>query len=226
MPLDPQKPVTYLITSGETTAATTPLTKEFSRLIKLIEAAAAAGLSLVQLREKNLSARVLHSLATKAAEITPGSATRLLVNDRADIAGAAGAAGVHLTTRSIEASVIRRAFGEEFLIGVSTHSLTEARTARDGGADFVVFGPAFETASKRIYGEAVGLGRLSDVARELAPFPVLALGGVTLDNAPDCLRVGASGIAGIRLFSEPQKLEAIVRKLRSELTLPAEKIGG
>lgn len=200
MPLNLQKPITYLITSGATTATTTSSTKDFARILKLVEAAVAAKINLIQLREKNLAARVLFELAQQAAELTRGSPTGLLVNDRADIARAAGADGVHLTTRSLAAVVIRRTFGKDFLIGVSTHSLAEAGVAQEGGADFAVFGPVFETASKKIYGEPMGLDQLSEVARELAPFPVLALGGVTFANARDCLRAGASGIAGIRLF--------------------------
>jgi thiamine-phosphate pyrophosphorylase len=206
MPLDQRKPITYLITSGETTATTTSLTENFSLILKLVEAAVASGISLVQLREKNLTARVLYQLASHAVEITCGSSTRLLVNDRADVASAAGADGVHLTTRSLTPSIVRRAFGQEFLIGVSTHLLGEARAARASGADFVVFGPVFETASKGSFGEPVGLAELNSVASELLPFPVIALGGVTVDNAVDCLRAGASGVAGISLFKDPVSL--------------------
>jgi thiamine-phosphate pyrophosphorylase len=150
----------------------------------------------------------------QAAAFTRGSSTRLLVNDRADIAQAAGADGVHLTGRSLEAALVRGAFGKHLLIGVSTHSLAEARAARESGADFVVFGPVFETASKRLYGEPVGLEKLEEVAREMAPLPVIALGGVTLNNALDCIRAGASGIAAIRLFSDSEGLNKVVEAVR------------
>jgi len=215
MPLDLHKPITYLITSGETTAGTTPSTEDFSRILQLVEAAVAAGITLIQLREKNLNARVLFELALQSAQITRGSATRLLINDRADVARGAGADGVHLTTRSLEPRTVRRTFGEEFLIGASTHSLAEARAAREGGADFVVFGPVFETVSKRMYGEPVGLESFLETARELGPFPVIALGGVTLENALDCLRAGARGVAAIRLFNDPARLSQIVETLNS-----------
>ena len=210
MGLNLSKPITYLITSGETTAATTPSTEDFARLLKLVSAAVAARVNLIQLREKNLNARVLYELTSRAVAITRGSSTRLLVNDRADIAHAAGADGVHLTGRSLAASVVRQTFGADFLIGVSTHSLAEARAAREGGADFAVFGPVFETASKRIYGEPVGLEKLKEAAHELAPFPIIALGGVTLNNAADCIGAGASGVAAIGLFSDLRDLETIV----------------
>jgi thiamine-phosphate pyrophosphorylase len=211
-----QPPITYLITSGDTTPATTPSSREFAHLLKLIEAAVAARISLIQIREKNLTARLVYELAMRAAAITHGSATLLLINDRADIASAAGADGVHLTTRSLEPAVIRQTFGADFLIGASTHSIAEARRAQVGGADFIVFGPVFETGSKEIYGAPVGLGKLKEIAVELAPFPVLALGGVTTDNARDCFHAGATGIAGISLFGQASDLQSIVRVVQDD----------
>jgi thiamine-phosphate pyrophosphorylase len=215
MGLDLSKPITYLITSGETTAATTPSTDDFASLLKLISAAVAAGVNLIQLREKNLTARVLFELALRAVALTTGTATRLLVNDRSDIARAVGADGVHLTASSLSAAIVRRTFGADFLIGVSTHSLDEARAAQADGADFAVFGPVFETASKRIYGEPVGLKTFSDVASALAPFPILVLGGVTIDNARDCVRAGAAGIAGISLFNQCHDLKRVVQLVQA-----------
>jgi thiamine-phosphate pyrophosphorylase len=91
---------------------------------------------------------VLYELVLRAAKITRGSDTRLLVNDRADIARAAGADGVHLTSQSLPANVVRKMFGPEFVIGVSTHSFEEARAAQAAGADFVVFGPVFRNRVK------------------------------------------------------------------------------
>jgi thiamine-phosphate pyrophosphorylase len=214
MPLNLQPPIIYLITSGETKRATTPDSEEFARILALVTRAVAARVQLVQLREKNLPARTLYELTTRAAEITRGSSTRLLVNDRADIARAARADGVHLTTRSLEASVVRRTFGDQFLIGVSTHTLAEARAARDARADLAVFGPVFDTPSKREYGAPVGLEHLSEAARTLSPFPLLALGGITRENSPDALRAGASGVAAIRLFSDGRNLDATVRAIR------------
>ena len=179
-----------------------------------MSAAVAAGIELIQLREKRLTARVLFELSEQSAALTRGSATRLLVNDRADVAAAAGAGGVHLPTQSLDAATIRRTFGEDFLIGVSTHSVAEAEVAKDDGAYFVVFGPVFATASKEKYGPPTGLARLEGVSKALAPFPVLALGGVDVTNARECLRAGASGIAGISLFEEPNRISEVVRKLR------------
>ena len=179
-----------------------------------MQAAVAARIDLVQIREKNLSASVLYQIATSAAGITKGSATQLLINDRSDIAAAAGADGVHLTSLSLPTAVVRKSFGEEFLIGVSTHSLDEAKLARRGGADFVVFGPVFETASKKEYGEALGLTNLATVCAELSPFPVLALGGVEIRNVADCIRAGARGVAAIRMLQPTDRLAEIVAEIR------------
>jgi len=204
------KPILYLITRGATTETTTPEAVEFQEILTQVSAAVAAGISLIQLREKNLTTRVLFELTLRVAMITRGSPTRVLVNDRADIAAGAVADGVHLTTRSLGADVIRKSFGAQFLIGSSTHSLAEARAAKEGGADFVVFGPIFDSSSKKEYGPSLGVDQLSRVVRELAPFPVLALGGISMTNAKECLDAGAAGLAGISLFREPERLKAIM----------------
>jgi thiamine-phosphate pyrophosphorylase len=210
-----QPPIIYLITSGATTLVSNPASEDFQNVLAIVRAAVKARVSLIQLREKNLPARTLYELTMRSAAITEGTTTRLLVNDRADIARAARADGVHLTTRSIEASIIRRSFGPGFLIGVSTHSLREAQSERESGAaDFAVFGPVFDTPSKRTYGLPLGLEKLREAAHLLSPFPLIALGGVTQENASDTLRAGASGIAAIRLFSDPAGLDKAGRAIR------------
>jgi thiamine-phosphate pyrophosphorylase len=185
------------------TSRTTPDDLEFRHLLLKVELAVFLEVPLFQIREKNLHARMLYQLVSRAAEITRGTSTRLLVNDRFDVARAAGADGVHLTETSLPPRVVRELCGDEFVIGVSTHSLESARAARDGGADFAVFGPVFETESKRAYGPPQGLEKLRDVAAALQGFPVLAIGGVTVDNAEECFEVGASGFAGISWFDRP-----------------------
>ena len=214
MKFDLSKPILYLITRGASTETTTRVSPEFKQILEQVAAAVAAGIELIQLREKCLTARVLLELTEQSAALTRGSVTRLLVNDRADVAAAAGADGVHLTAHSLESKTIRRTFGEDFLIGASSHSLTEAEAAKEGGADFIVFGPVFATPSKEKYGPPTGLGKLERVAKHLAPFPVVALGGIDITNANDCLRAGASGLAGISLFQEPSRIDDAVRRLR------------
>ena len=204
MPLKFPLPIVYPITSGNTTP---------DQILRLVRAAVDAEVPLFQIREKSLPARMLFELVARAAELTRGSKTRLLVNDRSDIARGAGADGVHLTTQSLPVEVVRKIFGAEFLIGVSTHSRDEARAASAAGADFVVFGPVFETESKRGYGPPQGLDKLAAVTRELGEFPVVAIGGITLENAGECFRAGASGVAAIRLLNDAENLSSIVNKI-------------
>src|SRR5438552_201110 len=204
MELNLPKPILYLITRGVTAETTTPASEEFRNILLQVSAAVAAGIQLIQIREKNLTARVLFDLTSRVVAIASGSSTRILVNDRADVAATAGADGVHLTTRSLTPAVIRRTFGSTFLVGASTHSLNEAREAQRGGADFVVFGPTFFSSSKAQYGPPLGVHQLAESARELSPFPLIALGGISIKNVNECLRAGAGGIAGISLFGEPE----------------------
>jgi thiamine-phosphate pyrophosphorylase len=211
MSLKLKPPGTYLITSGKTTPLSTSQSEEFQYIVRLVRSAVAAGISFIQLREKSLSARVLYELTSQCAEVTRGSTTRLLVNDRADVAAAAGADGVQLTRQSLPVKVIRRHFGAEFLIGVSTHSLVEVTRAAAEGADFAVFGPVFDTPSKRQYGAPVGLSALREVSTSNRDFPVIAIGGITLENARECLANGAKGIAAIRLFEEADNLQQITK---------------
>jgi thiamine-phosphate pyrophosphorylase len=200
MPLNLPRPIIYAISSGVTTANTTPDDPEFAGILRWVEAAVAAQVSLVQIREKSMTARVLYELAERAAALTRNTATKLLINDRFDIARAAGADGVHLTERSLPAVIVRETCGDEFLIGVSTHSLEAALEAHVQGADFVVFGPVFDTASKRALGSPQGLEKLREVSEALAGFPVLAIGGINAENASECFQAGASGIAAISMF--------------------------
>jgi thiamine-phosphate pyrophosphorylase len=185
-----------------------------SDLIDYVTRAVAAGIDMVQIRERDLSARELLSVADAAtAAAGPASNTIMLINDRADVAASAGA-GVHLTTRSMTAAVVRRAFGPSMLIGVSTHSLEEAEEAEQKGANFVVFGPVFETESKMVYGPPVGTEALREVVARVS-IPVLALGGINLSNFREPLDCGAAGIAGISLFAKAEDLSALVRAIKS-----------
>jgi thiamine-phosphate pyrophosphorylase len=140
-----------------------------------------------------------------------------LVNDRIDVALATGAAGVHLGESSIPAGTVgewRRAAGRtNFRIGVSCHSMEAARTAEDSGADYIFFGPVFATPSKAAYGAPQGIEKLQQVCRAVR-IAVIAIGGVTVENANSCVAAGARGIAAIRLFQESGDLPALVNRLR------------
>ncbi|HET6863031.1 MAG TPA: thiamine phosphate synthase, partial [Pyrinomonadaceae bacterium] len=208
-----QPPITYLITSGKTTAITTPESPDFSQLLQLIEAAVLAGVSLIQIREKNLPVRVLADLCARASTVTRGSETKLLINDRVDVALAYGADGVHLTSQSLSADVARQVSGADFIIGVSTHSFNEVIEARNGGADFAVFGPVFDTPSKLHYGEPQGLDKLREISSSLGELRVLAIGGVSLENVEECFAVGAAGVAAIRLFEDAATLSHRIKAI-------------
>lgn len=177
------------------------------RQLEAIVSAVSGGCQLVQIREKDLSGRVLTRYVREVMAAIRGSGARVLVNDRVDVALAAGADGVHLRTTSLRTADVRRAFAnrgmDDLLIGVSTHSLAEAREAESGGADFVVCGPVWETASKKGMGEPIGLEGLRAVCTGVR-IPVIGLGGITEGRAGEVLGVGAAGIAGIGIFQGRQ----------------------
>ena len=189
-------------------------------LVEQIRRGVAAGIDWIQIREKDLSGRRLSELTRDAVAAAAGTATRIIVNDRLDIALGRGAAGVHLGEESVPVAEVTRwrrtdAAQRHFLVGASCHSLAAAQQAERDGADYVFFGPVFDTPAKRKFGPPQGLDRLAEVCRAVR-VPVLAIGGVTLENAADCLRSGAAGLAAIRLFQEAPDLPAIVARLRSD----------
>jgi thiamine-phosphate pyrophosphorylase len=191
-------------------------------LLEKIEQAAAAGVDWIQLREKDLPARELADLAGEALRRI-ASAAALLINDRLDIACACKAAGVHLGERSLPVKEARRlaglrCAGRDFLVGASVHSLEAAQEAERNGADYVIFGPIFATPSKETFGAPQGLTKLREVCQPVA-IPVLAIGGITVETAQECLAAGAGGIAAIRLFQDAQDIKRVVARLRGEATI-------
>jgi thiamine-phosphate pyrophosphorylase len=185
-------------------------------LLARIRAAVAAGVDWVQIRERDMPARQLLALA-KATMTVCGECARIVINDRLDIALAAGAAGVHLGGASVPArEVVRWCRGgnapAEFLIGASCHSLEEGREAEAAGASYIFFGPVFETPSKKSFGPPQGVERLAEICRAVR-IPVIAIGGVNAGNAAECLRAGAAGIAAIRMFQESREPEALKERI-------------
>ena len=162
----------------------------------VVEECLGAGLRAVQLREKDLSVRDLLALAAPLREATRRHGARLLVNNRADVALAAGADGVQRTHDSLPVEALRRIGPAPFLIGASVHSETEARQAATDGADFLVFGPVYETPSKRSYGPPQGGAALRRVAAATER-PVIAIGGITPARVAEVLTAGAAGVAVI-----------------------------
>jgi thiamine-phosphate pyrophosphorylase len=181
-------------------------------LLTRIRAAAEAGVDWVQIREREMNARALLELA-KAAVAACAGRTRLLVNDRLDVALAAGAAGVHLRGESMPAAEVipwLRAGNApaDFLVGVSCHSLDDARRAESAGANYLFFGPVFETPAKKQFGAPQGVEKLAEVCRSVR-IPVIAIGGMSGDRSFECLRAGAAGIAAIRMFQEAREPAAL-----------------
>ncbi|MGC1685296.1 MAG: thiamine phosphate synthase [Candidatus Acidiferrales bacterium] len=178
------------------------------QLLAIIRRAIEAGVDWIQIREKDLPGRELIYLVREAVAAATGTRTKILVNDRLDVAIAVHAAGVHLGAASLPVRAVAgwreshaAASTLNFLIGASCHSLEQAQSAEQDGADYVIFGPVFETPSKASFGPPQGIERLRNVCAE-TKIPVLAIGGVNAANASDCIRAGAAGIAAIRMFQE------------------------
>lgn len=203
--LPANRPLLYAITGGKNLSG--------GDLASYFAQAAAASIDLIQIREPGLSAGELLAVTRAALEAANGTSTRILVNDRLDVALAAGADGVHLPVRGFPLEQVRREC-PGLLIGVSTHTLGELRHAADHGADFAVFGPVFAPRSKPAGTPPVGLDRLAEAIRAVT-LPVLALGGLSEETALPCLRTGAAGLAAITLFQQTGDLRRTVRKLRS-----------
>jgi len=186
------------------------------KLLWKIAECIAAGVDLIQLREKDLAIRTLEELGKKAAALFPREGkSKLLINSRADVALACGAHGVHLPANDISSSEARTIFAQAGnahpLIGVSVHSLEELARAEAHAADFAVFGPVFQKDGHVI---ADGVQRLREACHKADRcMPVLALGGITAENAQECRAAGADGIAAIRLFQENDVTE-IAKKFR------------
>jgi thiamine-phosphate pyrophosphorylase len=199
---------------------------EHEALQKRLASAAAAGIEWIQIREKDLSGKQLSSFTRAAVALTKqinerhGTRARIIVNDRLDVARSQHSGGVHLGEHSLPVEELRKwlatrpelAEGDKFLVGVSCHSVQAAASAARGGADYIFFGPVFSTPSKVSFGPPQGRERLAEVCSAVS-IPVLAIGGITLDNVSDCLAAGASGIAAIRLFQNAENLAAVVGHL-------------
>lgn len=207
----------YLITDRRTFIRKPELAAAAAPLqLEAIRKAAQSGCQFIQIREKDLTAQSLGEFTRAAISVARPRGARVLVNDRLDVALAMGADGVHLRVSSIPAHEVRAIAKSKsldtFLIGVSTHSIAEAKAAEDGGADFIVCGPVYGTPSKLPYGAPLGLARFAEIC-EAVKIPVLALGGINLSNYREPLRRGASGVAAISLFADPDQIEQNIQTI-------------
>ncbi len=197
-------PHACLITAGKTRHSN--FETEKTRLLETLRDAAADGVSLIQIREKALPVRLLFDLVYSAVQVLRSTGTLVIVNDRPDVSIAAGAHGVHLPETSLPPDVVRRTFSSRLVIGVSTHSADQAAIAARSGADYIFYGPIFETPGK---GSPVGIESLKAVCDSLSSFPVLGLGGIDRSNFHSVLSAGAAGIAAIRSLDERESRRAI-----------------
>jgi thiamine-phosphate pyrophosphorylase len=181
-----------------------------------IELACAAGIKAVQVREKDLPPNKLYAVCKDLHKICKTHNTRMLINDRADIALALDADGVHLTSQSLSPAVLRTIMPPGKLVGLSTHSKQEVKSAEQQGCDYVLFGPVYHTTSKIRYGEPQGLDKLQQVAASTAT-PVFAVGGITSKNAALCLECGAYGVAVISAILAAEDITAAVDKYRQAI---------
>ena len=183
-------------------------------LVGIVAACVAAGLPAVQVREKDLTADDLAALVRRIRALPPSPF--LIVNDRVDVALATGADGVQRTHASLSVEDLRRVADKRCKVGASVHGLDEARTAAAQGAEWIFFGPVYDTPSKRAYGAPQGLAALERVAAAV-DIPVIAIGGITPDRVAEVLRAGASGVAVISAILSADDPASVTREFLAEL---------
>jgi thiamine-phosphate pyrophosphorylase len=195
-------------------------------LISTIGRAIEAGVDMIQIREKDLPGRDLERITRGAVEMAEGSRTEILVNDRLDVALAAGAAGVHLPAAGLPVGAVKRVIRTRgrasdgdfpLLVGVSTHSREEAQEAAKAGVDFLVFGPVFQTASKPGH-PGMGIDALAEVVRAV-DVPVFAIGGVSPERVDRLARTGVAGVAGISVFLREDSRRDLLSQLKKSSKL-------
>lgn len=191
-------------------------------LIEAVRLALEGGIRAVQLREKDLPARELQALAKDMRQLTRDFGAKLFINDRVDVAIASESDGVHVGVNGIPAAAIRSLVGNDMLIGMSTHTIDEAKAARDSGANFITFGPVYDTPSKSKYGAPVGLNVLESIKIEL-DIPVFALGGIKSGNLRAVFGAGCDGVAMISAILDSDDIKATARKMLDGIGL-IEKI--
>ena len=186
-------------------------------LSSVLTEAVDAGVRMVQIREKDLETRDLISLSQQLFPLIKHQQGTVLLNDRIDLVLALGDDGVHLRADSLPVSVARRLLGTGHLIGVSTHSVKEARVAEAEGADFIVLGPIYDTPSKRPYGPPLSIPILQETSRSIH-LPIYAIGGITPIRIPQVLSSGAYGVAVMSSILQAPSIPNSTRELLARLS--------
>jgi thiamine-phosphate pyrophosphorylase len=186
-------------------------------LVPLLQEVFKAGGPIVQLRERDLSARELVRLAREVQAVTASNRSQLLINDRIDVALALEGVGVHLRSNSLPVSVARQLLGAQRLVGVSVHTIEEAIQVESQGADYIILGPIYATPSKQMFGPPLGIHTLEKACR-LVRIPVIGIGGVTAARAQQMRRAGAFGVAVITAILGATDVESATRELLEVVT--------
>lgn len=191
---------------------------EVPDLVKIVETALSAGITMLQLRGHQLSAAQLHRLALAVGPLCQHYKAVFIINDRVDVGLAAGADGFQLGRHSLPLAVVHQLVGEDYLLGASVHSLEEARTAVASGADFLLAGTIFPSRSHP-GGPTTGPSLLRGIKQILPTFPLLAVGGITTANAGRAMAAGADGVAVISAILGAVDVTHAVRELRTKIGL-------
>ena len=186
-------------------------------LVPLLQRVLTAGVPAIQLRERDLSARELVTLAREVQAMTASRRSQLLINDRIDVALALEGVGVHLRGNSLPVSVARQLLGAQRLLGVSVHAVEEVLSAQSQGADYVILGPIYETPSKQMFGPPLGIHTLEKACR-LVRVPIIGIGGVTAARAREMRCAGAFGVAVITAILGAADVESATRELLDAVT--------
>ena len=187
-------------------------------LVHLLQRVLTAVVPAIQLRERDLSARELVTLAREVQAVTASRRSQLLINDRIDVALALEGVGVHLRSNSLPVSIARQLLGAQRLLGVSVHAVEEAVQVESLGADYIVLGPIYETPSKQMFGPPLGIHTLEKACR-LVRIPIIGIGGVTAARAREMRRAGAFGVAVITAILGATDVESAARELLDAVTL-------
>ena len=187
-------------------------------LVPLLQRVLTAAAPAIQLRERDLSAKELVTLAREVQDVMAARRSQLLINDRIDVALALEGVGVHLRSNSLPVSVARQVLGTQRLLGISVHAVEEAVQVESQGADYIVLGPIYETPSKQMFGPPLGIHTLERACR-LVRLPIIGIGGVTAARAREMRRAGAFGVAVITAVLGAADVESATRELLDAVTL-------